>query len=96
LCVCTFADVLVSSSEDSTLRAWNVDTGKELCGYKFSANCLVYDEIRDLLICATNEGFYSIAKVIVSINTKATDIKLLKKVQLSESPLEKLFYPFCK
>ena len=92
LCFCTFADVLLSSSEDGTLRAWNVDTGKELCGYKFSATSLHYDEIRDLVFCATSEGCYSIAKVVVSINGRGTDIKLLKKVQVSESPLNKLFY----
>lgn len=76
------ADVLVTSSSDQTVRVWNIENGKELCGYKFYAQCLLYDDVRDILFLATNEGTFAIAKVSLNTKTSSAELRILKKSQV--------------
>lgn len=40
--------------------------GQQIYGYKFAAQALFYDNLRDILFCGTNEGVLASAKVCCS------------------------------
>lgn len=37
--------------------------GSEIAGYKFFTQCMIYDDVRDLMLLGTNTGTYAVAKV---------------------------------
>eukprot|EP01116_Phalansterium_solitarium_P024478 TRINITY_DN8999_c0_g1_i1.p1 TRINITY_DN8999_c0_g1~~TRINITY_DN8999_c0_g1_i1.p1 ORF type:complete len:904 (+),score=354.75 TRINITY_DN8999_c0_g1_i1:125-2836(+) len=90
-----FSDLLVSSSADGTVRVWDLDTGRELSGYKFFAQCLYYDQVRDVLFCGSNDGSFAIAKLIqnqTGDGSKTAEIRILRKSQVHKLSLFSLWY----
>lgn len=86
------ANVLMSSATDGSLRAWDVNSGKELCGYKFTTCHLHYDALRDLLFCGNQDGFFSIAKVGTNPKAQTMEIRILQKKQAHKYILGSIWY----
>eukprot|EP01114_Cavostelium_apophysatum_P016602 TRINITY_DN4762_c2_g1_i2.p1 TRINITY_DN4762_c2_g1~~TRINITY_DN4762_c2_g1_i2.p1 ORF type:complete len:949 (-),score=249.84 TRINITY_DN4762_c2_g1_i2:33-2459(-) len=93
LAVHNAGDILISSSTDNSIRLWDFNTGQQLYGFKFFAQALFYDELRDTLFCGTNEGVVASAKIVRnSTNQRNAEIKILKKNLVHRASIYSIWY----
>eukprot|EP01119_Soliformovum_irregulare_P009911 TRINITY_DN2386_c1_g1_i1.p1 TRINITY_DN2386_c1_g1~~TRINITY_DN2386_c1_g1_i1.p1 ORF type:complete len:885 (-),score=225.91 TRINITY_DN2386_c1_g1_i1:428-3082(-) len=84
------ANCLVSAASDQTIRIWNVDSKKELCGYKFHAESLLYEPLRNLLFLGTHDSGFAIAKV--TSTSSSAELRIIRKFSSENSAVVSLSF----
>lgn len=77
LCLVQDQLIFISASKDSTLRAWQLPTGKLLCQHSIDVTCMWFDPQRDLLVTGGSTGIISHLRLAVDANT--AEIRLLSR-----------------